>query len=428
MTTCTWNFRRHARRVFAAACVVALASELVVPRASADQISDLRSQAAALASRIQTLGIQEASLSEQYDADQLAVQSLEAKVAEAAKQLTAAANHASRARAVLETDAIQAYVHGGNNPLTTGSNPMNDATNSLLRAEYVDSLATDQSDAIDQYHLAAVEAQSAKANLQQQTTAAQAEVQQVDQARQAVSSSQVQLQAALNQDKGRIAVLVAQQEAAAAAAAAAAARARQAAALAAQQAAARQAAARQAALVAEQQAATRQSESQSQRSSDVTSSTAAAAVLADSTGSGASAPATTSAPAPSAPAPSAPVSAPPPVGSGAMGAVAAAESRVGDPYVWGAAGPSAFDCSGLVMWAYEQVGISLPHYSGAQYADTTHIPISDVEPGDLVFPSDPGQHVAMYVGNGDIVEAPYTGATVHIIPMSSWFVLASRVE
>ena len=81
--------------------------------------------------------------------------------------------------------------------------------------------------------------------------------------------------------------------------------------------------------------------------------------------------------------------------------MAAAESRVGDSYVWGAAGPSTFDCSGLVMWAYAQVGISLPHFSGAQYADTTHIPMSDLEPGDLVFPADPGQHVAMYVGNGD---------------------------
>jgi cell wall-associated NlpC family hydrolase len=107
--------------------------------------------------------------------------------------------------------------------------------------------------------------------------------------------------------------------------------------------------------------------------------------------------------------------------------VAAAESRVGDWYQWGAAGPNTFDCSGLVMWAYEQVGISLPHFSGGQYADTTHIPMSALEPGDLVFPADPSQHVAMYVGGGMIVEAPYTGAQVHIIPLSSFFVLASRV-
>jgi cell wall-associated NlpC family hydrolase len=79
------------------------------------------------------------------------------------------------------------------------------------------------------------------------------------------------------------------------------------------------------------------------------------------------------------------------------------------------------------MWAYAQVGVSLPHFSGGQYADTTHIPMSDLQPGDLVFPSDPSQHVAMYIGGGMIVEAPHTGAQVHIIPLSSWFVLASRV-
>jgi cell wall-associated NlpC family hydrolase len=107
--------------------------------------------------------------------------------------------------------------------------------------------------------------------------------------------------------------------------------------------------------------------------------------------------------------------------------VAAAESRVGDPYVWGAAGPNTFDCSGLVMWSYAQVGVSLPHFSGGQYDDTTHIPMSDLQPGDLVFPSNPGEHVAMYVGNGEIVEAPHTGATVQVVPMGSWFVLASRV-
>ncbi|MGH8918329.1 MAG: C40 family peptidase, partial [Acidimicrobiales bacterium] len=90
-------------------------------------------------------------------------------------------------------------------------------------------------------------------------------------------------------------------------------------------------------------------------------------------------------------------------------------------------GPNAFDCSGLVMWAYAQAGISLPHYSGAQYSMGVHISMSQLQPGDLVFPSNPGEHVAMYVGGGNIVEAPYTGATVHVIPMSSFFVLASRI-
>jgi cell wall-associated NlpC family hydrolase len=107
--------------------------------------------------------------------------------------------------------------------------------------------------------------------------------------------------------------------------------------------------------------------------------------------------------------------------------MAAAESKVGDPYVWGAAGPNAFDCSGLVMWAFAQVGISLPHFSGAQYADSTHIPMSDLEPGDLVFYADPGAHVAIYIGGGRIVEASNPALGVRITALYPQFVLAGRI-
>jgi cell wall-associated NlpC family hydrolase len=96
--------------------------------------------------------------------------------------------------------------------------------------------------------------------------------------------------------------------------------------------------------------------------------------------------------------------------------------------VWGAAGPTTFDCSGLVQWAFAQVGISLPHYSGAQFADGVQIPMSDLEPGDLVFFSDPGEHVAIYIGGGQIIEAPHTGAVVHIVPMYSDFTQAVRIS
>jgi cell wall-associated NlpC family hydrolase len=363
------------------ASAVALTSGLVVPAASADQISDLRAQASALAARIQQLGQQEEALAEQYDGDQLTVQSLEAKVSQAAQQVAAADATTSRARNALRQAAINAYVQGNSSPLSAGGGGVTSATNSLLGAEYVNSLATDQADAIDQFHLAAVQDQTARANLQQQTRQAQQAVQQVARDRQQVSNTQVELQAEFKQDTGQIAVLVQQQQQAEAAAAAAAARARL---LAAQQAAAAAAAA--------QQAAAQQ----------------------------ASNPSVVSAPSPG-------FGPPPPVGHGASGAVAAALSRIGDPYVWGAAGPNTFDCSGLVMWSYAQVGISLPHFSGAQYADTTHISMADLQPGDLVFPSDPGQHVAMYVGIGMIVQAPYTGADVQEVPLSSFFVLASRV-
>jgi peptidoglycan DL-endopeptidase CwlO len=91
-------------------------------------------------------------------------------------------------------------------------------------------------------------------------------------------------------------------------------------------------------------------------------------------------------------------------------------AKLGDPYVWAAAGPSAFDCSGLVMWAYEHVGISLAHFTGDQWNEGQHIPLSELQPGDLIFMYGL-DHVGMYVGNGMMVDAPSTGQVVRIEPI-----------
>jgi cell wall-associated NlpC family hydrolase len=96
-------------------------------------------------------------------------------------------------------------------------------------------------------------------------------------------------------------------------------------------------------------------------------------------------------------------------------AVEAALSKVGSPYQWGAAGPDSFDCSGLTMWAWAQAGVALPHNSGAQYAATPRVDRADLQPGDLLFSGSPIHHVGMYIGNGQMVEAPYTGATVRVV-------------
>lgn len=96
-------------------------------------------------------------------------------------------------------------------------------------------------------------------------------------------------------------------------------------------------------------------------------------------------------------------------------AVEAALDQVGKPYQWGAAGPDSFDCSGLTMWSWAQAGVALPHNSGAQYAATTRVEQSDWEPGDLLFAGSPIHHVGMYIGNGQMVEAPYTGAEVRVV-------------
>lgn len=92
---------------------------------------------------------------------------------------------------------------------------------------------------------------------------------------------------------------------------------------------------------------------------------------------------------------------------------------LGVPYVWGGSTPSGFDCSGLVMYVYAQLGISLPHYTVAQWNATLPISSSQMQPGDLVFFYGL-DHVGIYIGNGQFVDAPHTGAVVRINSLSSY--------
>jgi peptidoglycan DL-endopeptidase CwlO len=92
-------------------------------------------------------------------------------------------------------------------------------------------------------------------------------------------------------------------------------------------------------------------------------------------------------------------------------------TKRGDPYVWGGSGPNQFDCSGLVMWAYAQVGISLPHFTGNQWNAGVHVSRSQLRPGDLVFFFPDISHVGLYVGGGLMLDAPQTGQNVQIQPV-----------
>lgn len=108
----------------------------------------------------------------------------------------------------------------------------------------------------------------------------------------------------------------------------------------------------------------------------------------------------------------------------AAAAVAAARGVVGRPYAWGQAGPTAFDCSGLIQWAYAQAGVSLPRTSQGQAAAGRRVPLDEARPGDIVVYRADASHVGMYVGDGQIVHAPYPGASVRyegvgMLPVSS---------
>jgi cell wall-associated NlpC family hydrolase len=107
-------------------------------------------------------------------------------------------------------------------------------------------------------------------------------------------------------------------------------------------------------------------------------------------------------------------------GSGAaQAAVRTALAQVGDPYVWGAAGPNAFDCSGLTQYAYAAAGISLPHSSSMQSRMGVPVSKADLQPGDLVFFYSPVSHVGMYIGNGQMVHASTSGVPVKVASVDS---------
>jgi cell wall-associated NlpC family hydrolase len=98
----------------------------------------------------------------------------------------------------------------------------------------------------------------------------------------------------------------------------------------------------------------------------------------------------------------------------AQKAVDTALAQVGDPYVWGASGPDAFDCSGLTQYAYSAAGISLPHSSASQSTMGTPVSRDQLQPGDLVFFYSPVSHVGLYIGNGQMVHASVTGRPVAV--------------
>jgi cell wall-associated NlpC family hydrolase len=101
-----------------------------------------------------------------------------------------------------------------------------------------------------------------------------------------------------------------------------------------------------------------------------------------------------------------------PASQRAGAALSAAQGKIGSPYVWGATGPNSFDCSGLTSWAYAQAGVSIPRTSQAQASAGPHVGRNALKPGDLVLFYGDLHHIGLYAGNGMILHAPHSGATV----------------
>lgn len=376
---------RTRNRVVATLAVVSLvgatsAMVSIAPPASADQISDAQAQAAAITAKLNATEAQISALTGQVTAADYKLSQLQGQIAASQAQMAKDQHTVTADESQLRAQALADYTSSGTSNTATQLFTSNVNT-SGIRSEYSSIATGNVTSTIDHLHTAQAQLAATQASLESQKSQAQATRNSLAASQQQASSLAAQDQATLSSVNANIQTLVAQKRAAEAAA---------------QQAAA-QAAFNQ--KVAAAKAAQTQVVTTTQKSG--TSGGSGRTGGSGSSGSGTT-PVTPPAPAP-------------PLASGAGGAVSAAEREIGVPYVWGGTTPAGFDCSGLVMWAYAQVGISLPHYSGAQYASTTHISMADIEPGDLLFYGPGGSdHVAMYVGGGSMIEAPYTGASVWI--------------
>jgi cell wall-associated NlpC family hydrolase len=304
--------------------------------AAASPIQDKQAEAARIQAQLDAQGNKISQLDEQYNRAQMNVASTQAGYAKAQADLAAANARFAQVKSQMSQAAVNAYMHGGNTSMIEQLVKSN-GKDLAVRKTYVEAAAADQNSTLDALKAARQDLQAQQANLKNAADSAKSAAASLASQKAAIDAAISAQQATLNKVKGDVAALIAQQQAAAAA--------------------------------------------DAQRRAQQALSQAATAK-------------------PRAKGPAVPAGPPPPVGHGAGAAVAAAESVIGDPYVYGAAGPSSFDCSGLTMWAWAHGGVSLPHSSQSQYASTTHVAISAVQPGDLLFYYSDIHHVAMYVGGG----------------------------
>jgi cell wall-associated NlpC family hydrolase len=330
-----------------------------------NRLQGVQAQAAQIESQLQAQGARLDILAQQYETDQQQLQALNAQLDALEAQVSETQAHIAATQAQLRQDALQSYMSGATDN-SFDSLFSSGGEQAAVTQEYQNLAGANLTDEVDTLHQeqAALAVQQGK--LQSTQAQAQAAVNQASAAQRQAQAVAGQQQAELNQVKGQVATLLAQQE-----------QARQALAAAQYQ--------------AQQQAA---------------AAAAAAAVAARG-----SAPATTYTNVA--------------VSPGAAGAVQAAESQLGVPYRWGAESPKGspdpgFDCSGLTQWSWGQAGVDLPRTAQEQYDAIPHVAMSDVQPGDLIFWNDGTtsvQHVGMYVGNGDVIDAPQTGEDVQIQPI-----------
>jgi cell wall-associated NlpC family hydrolase len=360
-----------ARRTGVLVVVAALATAAAAGPANADRISDTKAQIAQVESELNSYNQQLESAIEAYNGAQSQLVQVRADIKENTRRLKIAKRNLRIAKEHLASFLVSSY-KGDTSDLyyVLGSGSFTDL---IDRVEYVQRMSDAEGELLAEVQKAEHEIQVRQKKLE---IAEQKAVKLVDETRQrkaAVESALAQRQQMLNNLQGDLKQQIEERQRRIDAAAKA----------------------KAAALAAAQQAAEQQSSSSSSSGSSSSGSSGG------SSGGGSWSP--------------------PPAGPLGSQAVAIAQRYLGVPYVWGGASPSGFDCSGLTMYVYAQLGIGLGHYTGSQWNAGPHVSMSQLAPGDLVFFYPSHDHVGLYMGGGLFIHAPHTGDVVKISSLSGYY-------
>jgi peptidoglycan DL-endopeptidase CwlO len=343
-----------------------LALSIVVPStAGARTVSDVRAEAASIEQQIQQNGDRIAALGEQYNGAVLQLQQLQADQALAVRQFRHAearahALHASVAALAVRLYTSQSVGSGAVQSIDAGS-----VMDYTRNQQYTAATTTKDFDLLDNLHGVQVDLTRRRRSLDRSVGAARAQRDRLKANRQQIEAANATEQRLLGETTGELGRLI-------------------------------------------------HADQQRQLAAQETAAKARAA--ADAARQAQLAQAPPSAPGPQGP--STPLPPAPPPSSQVATVIAYARAQLGKPYVFNTAGPNTFDCSGLTMMAWAQVGVSMPHYSGAQYAMFPQIGLSQLQPGDLIFNGPGGsQHVALYIGGGMEIAATHTGSFVLLLPV-----------
>ena len=357
--------RRSSRRgILAIAVVVALLASVstMISGAGADALADKQAQARQIADKMAVLQSRLMDVNAQYEKANYELHLAEQQVADAKSLAERTAAEVERRQADLQQFAINAY-QSGNDSAAFDALFTSDPGSGAEKVSYLENLRGNKRDLIDAFNGAKVKAREDAVRLEGLEAEAKSRADVIERARKDAASAAAEQQALNAKVQGELSTLVAQENA-------------------------------------------RRAAADAERAAEAARNTGGGTGGTGGTGGGSGGG----------------VRNPPPPTPGAGGAIQQAVSQVGAPYVWGAEGPSSYDCSGLVKWAYGRSGVSLPHYSGAMYAMTTRISASQLQPGDLVFWGGGGsEHVAIYMGGNRLVHAFGAENGVAVTNLAGWW-------